>query len=277
MTTVVLTWIASDGTETALIPSNGYTVLQDPAGVYAPPVVSTIDSFAQFDGASLVSTRRPARSIVIPLQLTHPSRVLTRFAELAAAVRSPGSLRWDDGTNVRTLKRVVYEGGLADAGDPTQGELVVPLAMTALDPWWYGEATSQTLPVSAPTAFNAAVAFNGAIPFNGGASVSVVNPGVEAYPLITVTGPADEVTVGCAGLAWQTTIALSATDVLLVDSRPGTRGPRLNGAPVDWSLLTEASRLWPLPAGTASVVVGTVGSTGATSLAMQWEPRYATP
>lgn len=274
---VELTWIDSAGTETVWTAANGYTLLQDPAGLYVPANAVIVEDWVHFDGASLVGARRPSRSIVVPLEVTHPTRVMARVAELATMLAAPGSLRWDDGTNTRTLRSVIYEGGLADLGDPTQDGLAVSVGLLALDPWWYGDPVTQVLPVVAPTAFNAAVLFNAVLPFNGGASAPVTNQGVEAFPVITITGPADEVTIGCAGATWQTAQALSATDVLVVDSRPGSRGPRLNGTGVDWSLLTEASRLWPLPSGTSSIIVGTVGSTGATTVTMVWDPRFPTP
>lgn len=276
---VVLTWVASDGTETAWVPDNGYQVLQDPVGWGAPAPMFTLEDYAAFDGASQLGFRRPARGFVVPLEISHPTRLQTRFSELARMLRSSGSLRWEDGTNVRHLKQVVYQGGLDGGFDPTQDGAPVSLALLALDPWWYGPEESVSLPTADPTAFDAAVAFDALLPFDGGASLTVTPSGdADAYPVWRVVGPADEVTVSSAAGAWQTAVALSGSDELVVDTRPGSRGPRLNGGGIDWSLLTESSQLWTLAgSGSVSVISGTVGSSGATSLVMSWEPRFLTP
>ncbi len=275
--TVTLTIVDATGAETALLPASGYRVLQDPLGFDVPPPLLTIDDYVGADGGALVESRRGPRPIVLPLDVSHPTRVQSRIRELAVLLAGPVSLRWSDGTVDRTLRSVVYEAGLSGDGDVDQARTVV-LSLLALDPWWYGEQASAALPIAAPTAFNAAVPFNAAIPFNGGASTSVSIAGdLPAFPVIDVYGPADQVTIGCAGAEWQTAVALVAGDVLTIDTRPGRRGPRLNGAGVDWSLLTEASRLWTLPPGTTSVVVGTVGATVDTNIVMAWEPRFICP
>lgn len=280
MSSFTLTWRAADGTETPLDGSTGILVTRGPVGFDLPTPTLTIDNFVSADGAAFISQRRGPRLLAFPMFL-RATRVQSLVAQLFTMFARPGTLIWSDSTNTRELRGVVYEGGLGgDLSVPASPSWrrIGPAQMLALDPWWYGAEESQTLSIAAPTAFNAAVAFSAAIPFNGGASASVAVTGdVDAYPVITVYGPADEVTVGCGGLEWQTDVVLSSGDVMTIDARPGSRGPRLNGGGVDWSLLTESSRLWPLPADTTSVVVGTVGSTGATAVSMTWEPRYATP
>jgi len=281
MTVRTFTWREADGTETALSDANGYSVLADVKGLDAPPVTNTIEDYISLDGAALTGRRRNVRSVLLPLHVKHPTRVQSRIEELTAMLLATGELAVSDGTNSRALRDVVYEAGLE--GDLARGSAMptwrkVVLSLLALDPWWYGDAVAVSLPVAAETAFDAALAFDSVLPFDGGASVATTVVGhAEAFPVITVVGPATVVTVGNGEQTWQTAVALMASDTLIVDTRPGHRGPRRNGGNVDWSLLTAASRLWTLTPGLRSVIVGVVGSTGATSVGLTYEPRWSTP
>lgn len=279
--TTQLTWIDSAGVSTPLVEAGGYKLLRGTMGLGEAAPQNSIDDFVAFDGAVLVKRRRSTLGLLLPLLVRHATRVQTKIEELASMLeRAPGQIQYDDGVNTRTLKNVIYEGGLG--GDLSNAPFPVwrkvAVALLALDPWWYGPANSQALSTSAVTAFDAAIAFDSAIAFDGGAATGVnVSGDTDAYPVITVQGPATTLTVGSGGLVWSIAAALSASDVLIVDHRPGSRGPRLNAGGVDWSLLTEASRLWTLPRGVASVVTGIVGGSGATAINMSWEPRYLTP
>jgi hypothetical protein len=64
---------------------------------------------------------------------------------------------------------------------------------------------------------------------------------------------------------------------MYVDARPGARGPRMAGMDVDWSLLQSSSRVWQLSPGSNVVAVSSVGDTGASSVEVRWQARYATP
>lgn len=277
--TRVMTWTAANGTSTIISDgSAGITLRADPVGLEAPNPTNTIDDYIAFDGGVLVNRRRPVRSVALGLYLEHATRVETVVAQVASMLQGPGELEWDDGVNTRSLRQVIYEGGLDGSGDVNLLQRSMVVSLLALDPWWYGPANSTALSVASPTAFDAAIPFDDVIPFDGGASapVSVVGD-TDAYPVITVTGPATTLTVGSGGLSWSINSALIAGDVLVVDHRPGSRGPRKNGGLVDWTLLTQASRLFALAPGTTSVISGSTGSTGATTITMQYEPRYLTP
>lgn len=277
--TRVMTWTDANGASTVLSDGSAGIILQHaPVGLEAPAPSNTIDDYIAFDGGSLINRRRPVRSIALGLYLEHATRVETVVAQLASMLQGPGELEWADGVNTRTLRQVIYEGGIDGSGDVNLLQRSMVVSLLALDPWWYGPANSQALSTAAVTSFDAAVSFDAAIPFDGGVAVAVTVLGdADAYPVITVTGPATSLVVGSNGLTWQIASALSASDVLVVDHRPGSRGPRLNGGAVNWALLTEASRLWTLSPGTPFVATGVIGSTGATSLTMAWEPRFLTP
>lgn len=278
--TRVMTWRDSTGAATVFDGSAGIFIYGKPLGLEAPTPVNTVEDYIAFDGAALTNRRRNVRPMALPIMLEHATRVETVTATLASIItKGAGQLQIADGTNTRYLKNVIYESGINGAGDVSvELHRTLVLSLIALDPWWYDPAVPVALPIGAATAFDAAVAFDAVLPFDGGASVSTVVVGdTDAFPVITVNGPATSITVGAGGLDWTTAVALGASDVLVVDTRPGSRGPRLNGGAVNWALLTAASRLWTLPVGTTSVIVGVAGSTGATSATLSYEPRWSTP
>lgn len=275
-----MTWIAADGTETNISDgSAGITLLADPVGLEAANPSNTIDEYSAFDGGVIVHRRKPVRQIALPLYLEHATRVETLIAQVASMLQGPGQLRWTDGLQTRTLKQVIYEGGFDGSGIFTLRERVAVASMLALDPWWYGPAASQVIPFASPTGFNAALAFSSLFPFDGGGSTAVAVDGDgDAWPVFTITGPETTLVVSSGGISWQLSAALAAGHTLVVDHRPGSRGPSLDGAPIDWSLLTEASRLFPLAAsGSTAVITGATGTTANSQVLMAFEPRYLTP
>lgn len=280
MSSFTLTWTDADGASTDLVRSEGLLVTRGPIGLDAPPVDNVLGQFTATDGASLTSRRRTPRQVILPFHLEHGTRVQTRVAQLARMLQGPGELTWTDGTSSRKLRRVIYEAGLSGdlsaASSPTWRRAVVSLL--ALDPWWYGESTSVPLSIAAATAFDAAIPFDDAIPFDGGASTSITVDGdADAFPVVTVVGPVSALTVSNGVQAWQLAAAVASGATIEVDSRPTSRGPRVLGGETDWSLLTEGSRLWTLPAGSASIVANATGTSGATSITAQWESRWLTP
>jgi hypothetical protein len=273
-----MTWTDAAGVATVLDGSAGIILQADPVGIGAPNPANVVDEFVNFDGGVLVNRSRPVRQLAFGLYVEHVTRVETTIAQLAAMLQGPGTLTWGDDVHTRTLRRVIYETGLDGSGEGNLLQRSFVVSLLALDPWWYGPAASQTLATTTTTAFDAAISFDSATPFDGGGSVAVAVAGdADAYPVITVVGPVSTLTVGSGGLAWQLASALTSSDTLIVDHRPASRGPRKNGGPVDWSLLTEASRLWALAHGTATVITGATGTTGGTSVLMSWEPRFLTP
>lgn len=278
--TFQLTWYDANGAATALTAANGVTLTRGAIGLGVAAPTNVIDSYAAFDGMALIGRRRDSQQIVLPLLVKHATRAQTVVSRIASMFQGPGQLQFDDGVDSRTINRVIYNGGLnGDTGNqvsPTWRKVVVSLL--ALDPWWYGATQFQNLAIGVVTAWDASVAWDAAIPWDGGGTVAVnVDGDTDAYPITVVTGPVTAITVTLRGVGWSLASPLAAGDVLVVDSRPGARGPRLNGHATDWSLLTEASRLWTLPAGASTIVAGTTGTTGATSIVTSWQPRYLTP
>lgn len=275
----VLTWTAADGSVTVLDGSTGIWWRKGPIGLQAPGPSNTIDDYASFDGGVLVNRRRSVRAFVLPIYLRHATRVQTLMSQLATMLQGPGKLQYSDGTDTRELRQVIYEAGIDGSGTANKLQRLLAVSLVALDPWWYGPPASQVLSTATSTAFDAAISFDSALPFDGGGAIAVVVAGdVEAYPVFTVIGPATTLVVTSGGFAWSIASPLGASDTLVVDHRPSSRGPRKNGGAVNWSLLSESSRLFPLQQGPATTVItGATGTTGATQLIMSYEPRYLTP
>lgn len=276
--TRTMTWTDANGTSTVFDGSAGITLRDQPLGLEAPNPANVTDEYLTFDGAVLVGRRRPARRIALDLFLQHATRVQTVLADLASMLQGPGELEWSDDVNTRTLRQVIYEAGIDGSGFTTLVEAERVVSLLALDPWWYAAAESVVLSTAAETAFSAAIAFDAALPFDGGnaTSVDVAGDG-DVFPVITVTGPATTLVVSYGGLTWSIAAPLVAGDVLVVDHRPGSRGPSLNGAAVNWSLLTSASRLFAVQKGAASITSGGGGFTVESTITMVYEPRWLTP
>lgn len=262
---------------------SGCKVLKGAAGLDAPAVSNNISQYLSSDGGVLVKSRRPHRAFILPLMLTHPTRVQTKVGEIASALMAgPSTITFSDGVNTRELHNVIYEAGLEgdwakDRSLPTWRKFAVSLL--ALDPWWYGASSSVSLTFAAAVGFDAAISFDAAVGFDGSDANPVMVAGdATAFPMITITGPFTTLLVGIAGgQTFQLSAALAAGSTIVVDAAPGNRGPRLNAGAIDWSLLTAASRLWELPVGASVLNAAATGTTGASLVEVSWRERWLTP
>lgn len=291
MSTYTATWTAADGTTIELNDpaGSGVRIVEGASGLDAPPVALNISGLVGRDGGVLTNRRRPSRALVLPLVVTSTSRVMDTVGELARKLQGPGTLVLDDGTNTRTLRDIVYEAGID--GPMTRETHLVPspglqyrkmvVSLIALDPWWYGAETSFELSYGADTGFDdASVSFDDAgVGFDGSSSTATTITGdAAASPLVTITGPFTTCQVGIAG---GETLEIAATladgDVITVDTAAGNRGPRINNGGIDWSLLTAGSRLFDLPVGAVTFVVGATGDGASSAVEVAYEPRLLTP
>lgn len=277
-----LTWIDADGTSTLLNVTTGFRFLTGGVGLDVPPTELNTAAYLSSDGSVLVKRRRGHRRVALPIYINTGGSVSTAVGQAASFFQGPGTLRYT-GVNTRDLTNVIYEAGMeGDWGDDvavneTWRKLVVGLI--ALDPWWYGTSTTTSLTFAAAVTFDAAITFNNAIGFDGSDANPVTVAGdASVFPTITITGPFTTLLVGFAGgQTFQLTSALAAGSTIVVDSKPGNRGPRLNAGPIDWSLLTPASRLWELPVGFSVLNAAATGNTGASLVEVSWRQRWLTP
>lgn len=288
MTTIY--WIGDDGYTIPLDGTAGITLTKESTlGLYELPNDLSIQARVTGDGGVLTSLRRSPRSLSLGL-LVEGWPVAVTWSDMLASLMVGGVLMSAVEGRVRTLHQVVLEGpspsmlGL----DLLQVEADhIPVSLIALDPWWYGQAQVVTVPLtSTSTAFDAPIAFDAAVPFNGGASISVTVEGhTRVAPRFLIVGPTTNVTVSNGTVLFEVTRDLAAGDIVEIDTRPGSRGPHLGSdmvtgstpGLVDWSLLSEASRLFDLPVGTSPLMFGATGTNADSKLQVVWEPRWLTP
>lgn len=277
----ILQWVAADGRVVQLDGTEGIKVLRGVAGLEGTPLDMTLDPRVGSDGSAKSFERRPARPFLLPI-LVDDTVSVRQLASLFHP--GGGSLVVTVEGETRTLRNIEYQAGLegewsAKAGGLTgSGWQKYPLNLLALEPVYYGDPIVVSLPVAAPTPFDAPIAFDASTPFNGGSTLPImVVSDLDVYPVITADGPFDELTISAGGLSWQSVEPVVEGQLLVVDSRPGRKGPAFSAGPVDWSLLTAASRLWTLTPGMTSISVGAVGSTGSTTVSLSFEPRFLTP
>jgi len=278
-------WVALDGSTIELSEENGYTILYGLSGLDAPPVELNTAPRTAGDGSLLVKRRTNDRFIVLPLRVRTETQVRSTIAMLADKFRGPGQFRFsENGSTFRTLRDVYYETGLegdesSDASYPGVWRKVV-VSLRALDPWWYGAAEARTMSLGAETAFDAVLGFDDPVtPFDGGTTTTFqVGGHADSYPVWTFAGPFTALTVVVAGSeSMELASALADGSTITVDTRPGSRGPSLNGGAVDWSILTAASRLPTFAPGSTSVAVGAAGDDAGSSVSVTYEPRWLTP
>lgn len=282
---MTLEWHGDDAYTVVFDGTTGVSVGEGVLGVDAPPIDLNLSPYLSSDGSVLVKARKPERRVVLPLLFVEQTSGGAR-AEMSALLRSlvrGGTLRYT-GPNVRDLLSVRYESGAEEGGTGkdagTRTDEFYVISLLALDPWWYGASQSTALTFSAPVPFNnAGTTFNAVVGFDGSDANPVTVIGdASVFPTVTITGPFTTLLVGFAGgQTFQLTAALAAGSTIVVDSRPGNRGPRLNAGPIDWGLLTPASRLWELPVGFSVLNAGATGNTGASSVEVSWRQRWLTP
>lgn len=278
-------WTAADGSIIELLDAdNGLTVLAAEAGgLNAPPVNNVTAAVVALDGSLLVKRRRPERTFVLPL-LIQDTDLQARVRTITSALQGPGTLTVSDGVVTRSLLTVYYQDGLEGSYGPDRylpgawQKFVVLL--NALDPWWHGETNTATLGFGTEITFDdASTTFDDATAFNGSTITPLTVLGdTTALPAFTLDGPFTTCQIGIAGgQSFALAAALATGDTITVDTARGSRGPRLNGGSIDWSLLTSSSRLFEVPAGSTSIHVSATGTDGNSAAEMTYRHRWLTP
>jgi hypothetical protein len=289
----LLKWVSSEGIEVFLDGSTGVSVLRGASGLDCPPRALSIDERVTGAGGVLIRERTPTRTVGLPIKV---DTGLANLSLLQQAFRTGfGTLIAGSG---RELRNVYYESGLEGIWDASHGgigDMIMrqfPLKLLALDPMWYGPMVTYDLTLGAQTLWSPNLIWSPHIPWSGGGSQTVeVEGDDDVWPVWSVLGPVTNLSAGLGtGRAWQVVPALTAgagpTDVVTVDHRDGSKGPRygsptIPGFPeglIDWSILTEVSRVdWPLPKGVNSVVLGGSDTTVDTLFTVAWEERWFSP
>jgi hypothetical protein len=180
---------------------------------------------------------------------------------------------------VRELKRCYFRGGLGEKGWTQAAETV--LSFDALDPFWYETSATENIFTISGSTILPFFPFFLTKPLRLLVSQvlnqdTVSNPGVEAWPIWTITGPGDtlsleNLTTG-RKIVWNGT--LTGSDQLEIDTRPLYKTVRLNGVN-SWSLVQSSDAdPWPMIAGNNDILVGLSNATIATQAKLSYTRRY---
>lgn len=279
-------WTPASGADRDL--SSGDAYLTAVTGHLAPPVSLYESTPPTIDGGVYRGERYEPRDVGLGLKVNQRTaidwrdvtRSLVRDFLGGAGVLS----EWHADGQVRSL-RCKYMAGLEapDAGDPG----AVPISdfsviLRAYDPWWYGPVQTRSFTQAAETDFLPGPPFTIMPTELLGSGTVVANPGdVAAYPVWTLTGPMTQASLTAEdGSTFTITYSLDAGESLVVDTDPRTSAfAKITDASGNnlWGLATaDYPNLWALPAGESTVTVATSGTSTASSVLLQFNPRYYT-
>jgi hypothetical protein len=225
-------------------------------------------------------SRHEERVVTLPVVVPGAQNAraeLRRWASALDPLKGEGTLTVIHGPHAGRQLVCVYEGGLDDYEEPAGPFGKTTLAFRAAEPYWQDSTESS---ISAGVE-SSAVTWFPFLPLVLGssdvfASATIDNIGdVDAWPIVTVMGPGGDLTVEnqTSGLAWQMTGTIDPGSTLVVDTRPGHKSVRLDGANV-FRRLTESSVLWPLIPGLNRVAISFAGAGAEANVTFAWRNRW---
>ena len=258
-------------------------------GLLMPPVDLTEQATPFSDGARITGTRYPTREVDLPLfvQAASASALRAQLRQIAGwfdPTFGDGTLRITSADGSQRELRCRYAGGLERATDDIQQAgpdwWLLALTLRAADPFFYAVASvgvffTNAAPVNFfpffPLTLSPSNLISTAQPRNDGDA--------EAWPVWTVTGPMTNLVLAnnTTGESLTLALTLTAADSVVIDTRPGQKGVTKTISGVSSNALgnlTPASVLWALAKGANDVTITLTGSTGATTVALSFTPRY---
>lgn len=273
-----LTWVAPDGSSLPW-PTQ---LLRGMAGRGLPPIEVVTRQVPQRAGAVRVAARHLERTISIPLLLdgdvsTHRT-LLRSWGRALNCVAGTGTLRFDlvDGTQRQIAASFV--GGLELAEDV--GWMTLADAQFLCHDPYFEDVSETSDQVAGGTIASTFFPF---FPLRLSSSeiaaeLTVSNSGdVEAWPVITVRGPATNPSIlnVTAGKTLALTGSIGAGETVTLDSRPGAKTVRRQDGVNLYSSLTTAQ--WsPLTVGSNRVRLEATGTTTDTLVSVRWRRRWLT-
>lgn len=283
-----LQWIAVDNAVTRLDGSTYYLATDGRQGAYAVPASIVADVVPQQPGQREKYVQVGANQIKVPLVIFAPDE-----GTLAQVRRA---LKWamNPTRGVGILRSTAADGAVRDLncrltdglrGDETldsnrgAGWTFVGLIFDASDPYWYdSQFTTLNFSTAAPVNFFA----NPFLPLQISSSgilsnFSVYNSGdALTWPVWTITGPTTGITLtnNTTGESLVSTLTLTGGQSLTIDTRPYIKTVTRDNGSNQFSTISTSSSLWALQTGNTSVSVTLAGTTGASSLQLQYKQRY---
>jgi len=277
-----MTWTGQDGSEWDMMGSSGIYLGMGVRGLTMPPVDRFVSTSPALAGSRWRGARTLERDVFWPLLMwsDEGSEAWVQHDRAFWSTMRPDTtgvwtVRQPNGL-ARSLRcRYVDDSDHATEIDPTgSGWEVYGIHLVAEQPYWEGDPVTRTWTNDAFVPFFGGSAGAKAPSFfisSGSSLVSatVSNPGdVDAYPVYTVTGPVDSVSVGYAG----NTVSLGAVPAgqqRIIDTRPDRLTVTDANGVDKWSELTGDPQFdAPIPPGESVPLSLSMVGSGTVSLTL---------
>lgn len=269
-------FILADGTGSVVLTDYG-RLLSGRRGDLAP--LTTLET--KRVGTQLVKSayRQERRALDLPFLFkgSDETTLLTNVRSVLAVLSAgEGILRVTRTATVRELRRCYYRAGLGEKGWLRAAEAV--LSFDALDPYWYDPTTVEVdfTTQETPEGYFFPILPVSLVPSSVLQRQVVNNPGVQTWPIWTITGPGDTISITneTSGRQFLYSGELTIDDTLEIDCRPLYKTVRLNGVNAWSNVPKEFADLWPLEAGDNTVLVTMANATADTLATLAYLPRY---
>jgi len=284
-------WTSPGGSERRLNSTHPYLLPGGVDGHMAAPVTILDSRPALMDGGVWRSQRYEPRDVMLGLMAHTRDSVAWRdtYRDVVAdfdTSTAAGMLTaaHPDGSTRSLMCH--YVSGLESPVDGEPGAVkfgTFVVALRAYDPWWRGPAETVVLRSAEGSPFLPGPPFTILPQSSLGPDSTLRNPGdAEAFPVWRVDGPCTSVTMrrSSDGAAFTVNEELGVGDWLTVDTDPrapvGQKIVRDNGTNLWGVATTDFPNLWAIPGGNSSFTAEATGLTSATTITVNYNPRYRT-
>jgi hypothetical protein len=265
-----VTWIDAGGTSWVLDGSSYYRAVDGRMGAFAPPTAIIEQEVPLLAGARFRQVKISSRPVRIPVLVKAADESTLAVARRAFRYalnpkRGAGTLQItaEDGT-VRQLTCYCESGfeGDESIGVRGPGWFKVGLSFRALDPFWYDASFTSTTYTT----------FGSKTITNGGDQ--------DCYPIWTITGPGNTISITnntsgkLLALSGNGGLTLTAGQVLTIDTRRDQLTIVREDGSNQFSYLSAASALFQLVPGSNAIVLAMAGTTGASSIQVQYKRAW---
>lgn len=275
-----------DGVELPLTPALGWVVRPGVTGLDDPPRSLIEIEPATGDGSILTDVRYNTREVFLPL--TYKARTPSELRDAVRTLAALTDVRAGDVTlevaHVEGTRRYI-DGRLsapfgANAYEENEGGFWRTLGLTlrCFDPFFYGDQASIGWIVGGdPVEFLSSKFLPVGLDNSQVLGAAVIDNAGDAhsYPVWTITGPCDELTLGAGGTVISVPAGLTDSETLVVDARRGVKTFEINGTAA-WDRLDPGSVISTLPPGPTTLTGTAVGATSATTITVTWRERWLT-
>ncbi len=288
-------WTAADGTITDLSGwgVGNYVTADGTGGQVAPAYDFATQGFAGVDGERVTQISAQPGSPVLGVDLTASdgAELRTRLRTLAHRLRPRAGIGLlpavaDDGST-RSLP-CYYRKGL-ESGRYVVNRFRTTLEFWAPSPWWRGVPLTFDYGLAAPSTFFPILPMSlSPSTITGATTFDLSDTDATTYPIWTVTGPGDQLTLRNT---WQTVDEYGALQTMTaelvlnavlgvgqtatIDTRPGRQRITRNDGLSLFPYLASDPALWPLVDGVNTVTALLTSATSASRIAVAADRLYS--